>query len=83
LTRDVSSAAQLDAIDVSFDALPPPEWLPANVKPRRWDVKTEPPDELLGAYDLVNIRLFSFVLRDEDIPGVIGRLSKLLSMSFI
>ncbi|CZT23716.1 uncharacterized protein RCC_09430 [Ramularia collo-cygni] len=71
-------SAQLDGLDVSFDALPPCKWLPQNVRRLHWDVTHDVPPELEGQYDLVHIRLFAFVLLNDDLPGVLERLAKLL-----
>ena len=70
---------QLEGLDVSFSAAPPSQWLPANVTLRHWDVKDAVvPADLLGAYDVVHIRNFAFVLRDDNVPGVLARLISLL-----
>ena len=73
-------SVQLDGLDISFDAAPPPQMLPENVALRRWSVYDEVPDDLVGVYDVVHIRTFSFVLKDADIPTVLEHLAKLLSM---
>ena len=70
---------QLDALDISFDSAPPAEWLPSNVKTFKWDVKQEIPEELVGVYDIVHIRLFIFVLLDSEVQPVLERILKLLS----
>lgn len=70
---------QLDALDISFDATPPAEWLPSNVHTRVWNVKTDPPEDLIGVYDIVHIRHFTLVLLEEEVESVLARLFKLLS----
>lgn len=71
--------AQLEGLDVSFNAATPPGLLPANVVLRQWNVKEAVPDELVGRYDVVHIRNFVFVLLDAEIPQALQRLVKLLS----
>lgn len=70
---------QLDALDISFEATPPAEWLPSNVRTLVWDIKTDPLEDLIGVYDIVHIRLFSLVLIEEELENVLARLLKLLS----
>jgi hypothetical protein len=40
---------------------------------------SEIPEDLIGVYDIVHIRLFAFVLKNEDMNTAIGNLLKLLS----
>ncbi|RAQ52228.1 hypothetical protein AFGD_008707 [Aspergillus flavus] len=78
LARRLPTTVQLDALDISFDATPPAEWLPSNVHTRVWDVKTDPPEDLIGVYDIVHIRHFTLVLLEEEVESVLARLFKLL-----
>ncbi|RAH47760.1 class I SAM-dependent methyltransferase [Aspergillus brunneoviolaceus CBS 621.78] len=78
IARRVPASAQLDALDVSFDAVPPKAWLPANMRTIEWDVKQDPPAELVGVYDVVHIRHFTLVLLDEEVGPVLERIYKLL-----
>ncbi|KAK4233004.1 hypothetical protein C8A03DRAFT_48307 [Achaetomium macrosporum] len=79
LASSLPETVQLDGLDVSLQAAPPPQWLPANVTLRRFDIKNPAvPPELIGAYDVVHIRNFAFVLRDDEIPGSLARLVALL-----
>lgn len=71
---------QLDGFDISFDAAPPSEILPTNVKFRHWNVRDPVPEDLVGVYDIVHIRFFGYVLRNDEIPGVAAKLFSLLSM---
>ncbi|KAI1421944.1 hypothetical protein F5Y12DRAFT_659209 [Xylaria sp. FL1777] len=63
--------------DTDISQVPPKEWLPANVAVRSWDVFTEVPDDLIGQFDSVNLRLFSFVIQD-DPTHVLRNVIKLL-----
>ncbi|KAI6083462.1 S-adenosyl-L-methionine-dependent methyltransferase [Hypoxylon rubiginosum] len=69
---------QLDGFDISFDAAPPSEILPTNVKFRHWNVRDPVPEDLVGVYDIVHIRFFGYVLRNDEIPGVAAKLFSLL-----
>ncbi|PSN72074.1 hypothetical protein BS50DRAFT_607536 [Corynespora cassiicola Philippines] len=79
LAAKLPKSVQLDGLDVSFGATPPRQWLPSNISLRHFDVLEDVADDLVGAYDIVHIRLFSFVLRDADIENVVERLKKLLT----
>ncbi|KAI0188242.1 hypothetical protein F4808DRAFT_466220 [Astrocystis sublimbata] len=53
---------QLDGLDISLKATPPAEWLPSNVSFREWDIRSDVPEDLVGQYDIVHVRLLIFVL---------------------
>ncbi|KAI1859402.1 hypothetical protein JX265_010405 [Neoarthrinium moseri] len=69
---------ELDGFDISLAAVPPPEVLPPNVKLQLWDVKKNVPDRLVGAFDVVYLRFFAFVLMNDEIPGVIEKVFQML-----
>lgn len=71
-------SVQLDGLDVSLHAAPPSACLPANVTLKHWDIKEPPPSEIVGVYDFVHLRNFIFVLSQDDIPGVMASVQKLL-----
>ena len=79
LCDQLPPSVQLDGLDISFQAAPVKERLPPNMALRHWDIRTDPPKELLGVYDIVHIRLFSWVLLADELPAVADRLFKLLS----
>ncbi|KAH8900829.1 UMTA methyltransferase family protein [Thozetella sp. PMI_491] len=70
--------AQLEGLDISFDAAPPSETLPANVTFRHWNIKEEVPEDLIGVYDILNVRFLAFVLLNDDVPGAVAKLFKML-----
>lgn len=72
--------AQLDGLDISFDAAPPAETLPDQITFRHWNVKDSVPEDLIGTYDIIHVRFFSFVLLNDEIPSVVAKLFSLLSM---
>lgn len=73
---------RLDGLDVSFHATPPPQWLPSNVTLRHWDCRSDMLEELVGLYDVVHIRNFSFVLQKGDIQHVLDNLMGLIREFF-
>jgi hypothetical protein len=62
--------------------MPPPEVLPSNVTLRLWDVREEVHEDLVGVFDVIQIRFFIFVLLRDEVPSVVGKLAKMLSMPF-
>ncbi|KAL9618313.1 MAG: hypothetical protein Q9160_006963 [Pyrenula sp. 1 TL-2023] len=70
--------AQVHGFDIDLSQAPPKEWLPSNVSLRRWDIFEDPPEELLGTYDLVHVRLLLLVLTDVDPQPIIRRFFSLL-----
>jgi hypothetical protein len=74
-------SVQLDGFDVSFQAAPPQEWLPENVKLRYYNLKKDVPEDLVGQYDVVHLRHLSLVLSDDEIALAVRNVSKLLSTS--
>lgn len=72
-------STQLSGLDISSDALPPDEWLPPNVTFRKWNIKDDVPEDLVGHYDVVHVRNFVYVLQDDEIPRVLDSLVKLMS----
>ncbi|KAH8163676.1 hypothetical protein CIB48_g4565 [Xylaria polymorpha] len=73
LSTRLPATAHLDGFDISLKATPPANWLPSNVTFQTWDIRDDVPEALLGHYDIVHIRLLSFVLRDEEVPGILEK----------
>ncbi|KAI1211886.1 S-adenosyl-L-methionine-dependent methyltransferase [Annulohypoxylon truncatum] len=71
-------STQLSGLDISSDALPPDEWLPPNMTFRKWNIKDDVPEDLVGQYDIVHVRNFVYVLQDDEIPRVLDSLVKLM-----
>lgn len=80
LEKRLPKSVGLDGLDISFDATPPPQWLPANVTLHHWDLRQDPPEALICAYDIVHIRNFALVLMDNEIQDTLKRLAKIISM---
>ena len=70
--------AQCDGFDINTDQAPPAVWLPPNVSMRSWDVYDPPPQELIGTYDMVHIRLLGIVVRNNDTAPIVKNLALLL-----
>ncbi|PYI11097.1 S-adenosyl-L-methionine-dependent methyltransferase [Aspergillus sclerotiicarbonarius CBS 121057] len=78
LSRRLPPSVQLDAFDISFQAMPPRELLPPNINLHQWDIKTDIPKEFEGVYDVVHIRQLTFVLLDDEIETALRNVFKLL-----
>ena len=81
LAKNLPSTAQLDGFDIDIADCPPKEWLPPNVKMHTLDILSEIPQHLVGVYDIVQLRLFQVVVRDNDPVPLLKNSLKLLSMS--
>lgn len=79
MRESISPSARLEGFDISFDAAPPVETLPPNVAFRHWNVTEDLPEDLEGAFDIVHVRFFAFVLLNDQVPSVVERLFKMLS----
>ncbi|KAK7740629.1 hypothetical protein SLS62_011070 [Diatrype stigma] len=74
----IAKSAKLDGLDISLQAAPPLTLLPSNVTLREWDVRDDIPEDLIGVYDVIHVRFLSFVLLNDEIPGLVEKLFKLL-----
>ncbi|KAL4898002.1 hypothetical protein BDV59DRAFT_169069 [Aspergillus ambiguus] len=72
------SDAQLDGLDLDLTRAPHRTWLPSNVELRHWDMFDEVPQDLIGKYDLVHVRLLVLVLSAVDIKKPMANFLKLL-----
>lgn len=71
--------AQLDGFDNCVDQFPQKKWLPSNVSLRALDICEGIPEELLGIYDVVHVRHFLLVVKDDPVD-LLKNLVALLSM---
>lgn len=66
-------------MDISLSQLPPPTWLPSHITSRQLDVFEENlPEDLVGKFDVVHVRLFLLVVRENDPRPILRNLLKLL-----
>ena len=72
--------AYMCGLDISGDQFPRPEWMPSNIHFREHDVfdPAGPPDDLLGAFDIVHIRLFVGVIKNNNPTELLDYCHKLL-----
>jgi hypothetical protein len=79
LSRQLKPSARIDGLDVSHDQAPPAECLPPNVHLRIHNCLKEPPEDLVGVYDIVHIQNFNSVIQDNNPVPVIQHMLKMMS----
>ena len=80
LVNLVPTSARLDGFDISASQFPTKEWLPPNVLLHCLDIFDKIPANLHGQYDIINVRYFCLVVRDNNPTPMIDNLLKMLSM---
>ena len=71
-------AATLYGFDINLTQTPPMEWLPSNVRLVPWNVFNEIPENMLGRFDIVHVRLLILVVQNSDPRNIIRNLVKML-----
>lgn len=79
LAHQVPSTVSIDAVDISLTQCPPQEWLPTNVNLIAHDIFSTLPADLVGKYDVVHVRLFVCIVKNDDPVFMLTNLIKLLS----
>lgn len=64
--------------DVNLSQAPPKEWLPSNVDLVHWNMFDEVPEDMLGRFDIVHVRLLILVVQNSDPRNVIRNLVNML-----
>lgn len=79
LARDLPSTVTFHGFDINLAQCPVADNLPANVKISQWDMFKPPPEELVGTFDVVHLRLVTLVIKDNDPSTLLENVAKLLS----
>lgn len=79
VARQVPSTVQLDAFDISDKQFPHKDSRPDNMSCRILDAFSQVPDELIGKYDVVHLRLWCCIVRDCNTAALIQHATQLLS----
>ncbi|MCJ1285830.1 hypothetical protein MMC26_005171 [Xylographa opegraphella] len=69
---------QCDGFDISLAQCPPKKWLPANITFSAWNMFDEPPENMVGIYDVVHLRHVILVIDQGDPVPAVKNLAKLL-----
>lgn len=83
LAAQLAPTVQLDGFDISNSLFPHPSKLPGNVSLTLMDSFGEVPDEMIGKYDVVHLRLWCCVVKRNDPRQLISHVTKLLRKLFI
>ncbi|KJX95394.1 UMTA methyltransferase family protein [Zymoseptoria brevis] len=79
LSQNLPPGCRIEASDISLAQAPPQPWWPTNVAFRTLDVFEDTlPDELVGRYDVIHIRLFVFVIASGNPIPLLKNLMTLL-----
>ncbi|KAK2750319.1 hypothetical protein FQN57_003799 [Myotisia sp. PD_48] len=78
LARELPPSARLDGFDISLANAPSRQWCPSNVTLRQWNIFDEVPEELIGKYDIVHLRLLILVVENSDPRPIIRKAFKML-----
>lgn len=79
MARTLPPSAQLDGFDNNLSQSPPKEWLPHNVNMYHFDAFGDLPNELVGKYDIVHVRLFLLIVRNNDPMPLLKKFVQMLS----
>lgn len=78
MAQQLPPSTELDGLDISFNQCPPREWLPRNVNLKLADVFRPPPEDLIGKYDIIHIRHFVCVVKNNDPTPLLQNLLRML-----
>ena len=81
LAQEVPATVQMDGMDITLSQAPPKQWLPSNISMRAWDMFEDVPEDLVGRFDVVHVRLVLLVIPNNDAVPVIKNLAKMLKPS--
>jgi len=70
--------AQLDGFDNNLAQAPHSKWLPPSITMHYWNIFDDLPDDLIGKYDIVHVRLLVLVIEHGNPKPVIRNLFKML-----
>jgi hypothetical protein len=73
-----NESIKVHGYDIDLSQAPPKQWLPSNVDLGEFDALAELPEHVKGRYDVVHVRLFLCVIRDNDPKSVIRNLMGML-----
>ncbi|KAL9086211.1 MAG: hypothetical protein Q9159_004276 [Coniocarpon cinnabarinum] len=79
LSSQLAPTAQLDGFDISSDQFPHESSLPPNVHLHTSNALEPCPPELRGKYDVVNLRLFLAVVKNDDPTALLQHVCSLLT----
>ncbi|KAI0538833.1 hypothetical protein GGR58DRAFT_525698 [Xylaria digitata] len=78
LANTMPASCGFHGFDISLDQVGPTAWLPSNIHMHTWDIFEEPPSKFLSFFDIVHVRLLTFVVKAKDPLLILMNLTKLL-----
>ncbi|KAJ5092739.1 hypothetical protein N7456_008600 [Penicillium angulare] len=78
VAQQLPSPARIAAYDISDSHFPLPEYRPSNVTFDHLDFLSEIPSSLVGQFDVVHLRTWAFIIRDNDPSHLIHNAAKML-----
>ncbi|MCJ1355331.1 MAG: hypothetical protein MMC33_005322 [Icmadophila ericetorum] len=78
LADSLPPSTQLHGFDIDLTQCPPKPWLPANVNLRTLDVYDEPSEDLSEQYDIIHIRFFLCVIKNNDPTLILQKMLRML-----
>lgn len=79
LAQESPQTWQLEGYDVNANHLPATEYLPRNVTMRILDIFDDIPDELVEKFDVVHVRVFAAIIKNNDPNPFLKNIMRLLS----
>ena len=76
----MGESVQLDLLDIDISQCPPREWLPVNVTVEMLDIFRPIPARFVEKYNLIHIRYFACIVRNNDPRPIIQNVLRMLSM---
>lgn len=70
--------ARLDGFDINTSQAPPEQWLPPNITMKTWNIFDPVPDQMIGIYDVVHVRLLLLVVQKSDPRNILRNLIRML-----
>ncbi len=67
----------MDGLDIALSQAPPIHWLPPNINMRVWNIFEDLPEDPMGQFDIVHVRLLFLVVLNNDAVPVINNLSQM------
>lgn len=70
--------ARLDGFDVNTSQAPPEQWLSPNITLKTWNIFEDVPDQMIGIYDVVHVRLLVLVVQKGDPRNILRNILQML-----
>jgi len=79
MAREAPASVEIEGLDIDLGQCPPQARLPSNVRFRQYNLLEDPPNDMVGRYDIINIRHVILVIKDDDPTLAVKNLIKMLS----